>query len=549
MAEFRIFLVCLLCWVSMATVQAQNRYAVHYKYKAQTDFSLTNPQAFLTNPSIERRERQQINLDSLDLPVSEKYITYIEDKVIRFLFHSNWLNASVLVAEPEAIAEISQLDFVEKVVFVAPGFSAPAAFQPETAHRKFNQLAIESNQSTRTMNGPVYTFQNELLGIPAMHEEGFKGKGITIAVFDAGFPGVNTIPSLLHLSTNNQIIGTKDFVEPWNTNVFVKNQHGSNVLSLIASNDPDVLVAGAPEANYILCITEDVPTEYRIEEYNWVKAAEYADSLGVDIINSSLGYWDFDDPSMDYTIADLDGNTSVITKGATIAGNKGILVVTSAGNYGGRGASSITMPSDATGILAIGAVTSNFIRSGFSSQGPTADGRIKPDLTTLGSDVWLMRPNGQIGRGSGTSFSSPQVAALAAGLWQAKPQLTKDELIHYLRQSASQSENPDNEFGYGIPEFRKAFLGEILSVDRELIQRKVYPNPLKGDILFVAFDQHVNARVQIFDMQGRKVWTGAITRQGLREPFAIPVSIQQTGLYMLQIQSGSAIYRTKFIKK
>lgn len=542
-------------WISMLllllgeSVQAQNRYAIHYKFKPQTDFSLTTPEEFLTDASLQRRSRQQINLDSLDLPVSTKYIEIVTPLVNSFLYHSNWLNASVAVADTDAVVALEALDFVEKVVFVAPGFLVQGRIQPTQSHKKFEALPSERPLNARVENTSEFAFQNGLLGIPFMHEEGFKGQGIRIAVFDAGFPGVNTIPALNHLIANNKIIGAKDFVEPWSSNVFRKNQHGSNVLSLIAANDDNILVAGAPEAYYILCITEDVPTEYRIEEYNWVKAAEYADSLGVDIINSSLGYWDFDDPTMDYTFSDLNGETSIITKGATIAGARGILVVTSAGNYGSRGPSSITMPADAKGILAIGSVVQDLSRSSFSSQGPTADGRIKPDLTTLGSQVWLLRSNGTAGRLKGTSFSSPQIAALAAGIWQAKPELTKDELIDVMLQSATQAENPDNQFGFGIPDFRKAYLGEVLNSNPERMQRKIFPNPLFGDIFFLDFDQHLDVQIQLVDVQGRLVYEGFLSRRDSFEPFVVAVPQLNTGLYIMRALAGGKVYSTKLIKK
>ncbi|MGY6520574.1 MAG: S8 family serine peptidase [Mongoliitalea sp.] len=549
MVGYRLIWISILLILLGESVQAQNRYAIHYKYKPQTDFSLNTPQNFLTDASLLRRSRQQINLDSLDLPVSIKYIDAVKPLVNNFLYHSKWLNASVAIADAEVIVALEALDFVEKVVLVAPGFLPQGRIQPTQSHKKFEAITSEESLNSRLNNSSEFAFQNGLLGIPFMHEEGYKGQGMTIAVFDAGFPGVNTIPALNHLITNNRIIGTKDFVEPWSASVFRKNQHGSNVLSLIAANDADVLVAGAPEANYILCITEDVPTEYRIEEYNWVKAAEYADSLGVDIINSSLGYWDFDDSTMDYTFSDLNGETSVITKGATVAGERGILVVTSAGNYGFRGPSSITMPADAKGILAVGSVVQDLSRSSFSSQGPTADGRIKPDLTTLGSQVWLLRSNGTAGRSNGTSFSSPQIAALAAGIWQAKPELTKDELIGVMLQSATQAENPDNQFGYGIPDFRKAYLGEVLNINPERIQRKLFPNPLMGNIFFLDFDQELNVQIQLLDVQGRLVHYGDFSRKESFEPFSIAVPQLKSGLYIVRALAGGKVYSTKLIKK
>lgn len=538
-------------WICLGfATQAQNRYAVHYKFKPQENFSLENGNAFLTAKSLERRDRQQIALDSMDLPVSTKYIESLAPHVVEFLYQSHWLNASVVVATVEEVEVIRGFDFVEKVVFAAPNFNPSSKMEfkmTDKAGMNFN-LRKKGNSTHDT---PIFDFQNRLLGIQEMHESGFKGKGVTVAVFDAGFPGVDLIPVFAHLHDYNQIVGTRDFVHVWNDNVYTKNQHGTNVLSLMAANDEETLLSGAPDANYILCITEEVPTEYRIEEYNWVKAAEYADSLGVDIINSSLGYFDFDDKSMDYTVEDLNGETAIISQGASIAGDKGILVVTSAGNYGSRGERSITAPADAKGILSVGSVNSSLERSNFSSQGPTADGRIKPEVTTFGEQVWLMRFNGILGRANGTSFSAPQIAAMAAGLWEAKPEWTKDELIKYLQASATNADDPDNLIGFGIPNFQKAYLGEILNVtETELAQAwKIYPNPVMGSNLFIQFGNYEQGEFTLIDTKGRTVQKTNVSRSSNKEPFEILLVEIPQGLYVIEMQSGNQVKRTKILKK
>lgn len=543
----KYFFVFLLMVISGSTF-GQNRYAVHFKFKPQDRYSFNNPEEFLTEKSVERRQRQKIAIDSLDFPVSQKYLEAIKPSIDIILYNSNWLNASIVTANPESIPDLESLPFVDKVVLVAPGNFSQARLSSYSKGK--GGLNVNFNIKSRKNSAP-YDFQNQVLGIPQMHEAGLKGNGITIAVFDAGFPGVNVIPAFSHLFENNQIIATKDFVHVGNDDVYSKNQHGTNVLSLIAANDEEFLVSGAPESNYILCITEDVPTEYRIEEYNWVKAAEYADSLGVDIINSSLGYWDFDDPAMDYTIEDLDGETAVITKGAAIAANKGILVVTSAGNYGTRGASSLTAPADAKGILAIGAVKSDLTRAVFSSMGPTADGRIKPDVSAFGEQVWVVRSNGVVSRGNGTSFSGPQVAALAAGLWQGRPEWTKDELLENLIRSSHQSEEPDNLLGFGIPDFYKAYFGEILDVVTVDLEGnwKVYPNPIEGTDLFISFGSNLKGEFSLIDMQGKIVKKEVLTRTNLQLPFEVNLPEMHNGVYFVQMQSGKEIQRTKLMKR
>ncbi|EOZ93690.1 Subtilisin-like serine protease [Indibacter alkaliphilus LW1] len=539
-----LFLLCFGLWG-----QAQNRYAVHFKYKPQEKFSLANPADFLSPMAVERKARFSVELDSLDLPVSEKYIETIKPFVVEILYHSHWLNASLVIANPEMIEQVMDLDIVEDVILAAPGFVPQGRVGSKSNEKAGFNIHLKTKNSKST-EAP-FEFQNQLLGIQEMHEEGFRGKGVTVAVFDAGFPGVNTIPTLSHIVENGKLLGGKNFVHPWDKDIFKYNQHGSNVLSLIASNDPETLVAGAPDANFILCITEEVPTEYRIEEYNWVKAAEYADSLGVDIINSSLGYLDFDDKEMDYTFEDLDGETALITKGANIASEKGILVVTSVGNYGSRGLSSLTAPADGKGVLSIGSVNGNLDRSGFSSQGPTSDGRFKPELTTNGEQVWLMRSNGNLGRANGTSFSAPQIAALAAGLWEAKPDWNKDQLLEALYRSASNFEDPDNFLGYGIPNFTKAYLGEILNIItvEEEKSWKIFPNPISGNSLFVNFGDLYQGEFSLFDMHGKVLQQLTVSRDSLQEPFQIQIPTLNNGMYIVEMHSGKDVRRTKLLKK
>jgi serine protease AprX len=548
MANFKLGLLLSFIFLTGVNAIGQNRYAIHYKYKPQEFFTLEEPSLYLTSKSIDRRVKQRISLDSLDLPVSQKYIDQVSPYVQQVLYHSNWLNASVVIADQGSIDEIKNFDFVDHIVLAAPGYVPEGRISANiNAKSGLNKNAKNKGQSIEA----PFDYQNSLLGIQEMHEEGFRGNGITIAVFDAGFPGVDQIPGFSHLFENNQLVGTKDFVHIWNKNIFSKNQHGTNVLSLLASDDPELLMAGAPDAHYILCITEEVSTEFRIEEYNWIKAAEFADSLGVDIINSSLGYWDFDDKSMDYTLEDLDGETALISKGASLAGNKGILVVTSAGNYGSRGSSSITAPADAKGILAVGATNIAMERASFSSQGPTYDGRIKPDVSTYGEQVWLMRSNGNLGRASGTSFASPQIAALAAGLWQARPEWTKNELIQRIVESSSIGGNPDNAIGFGIPNFLIALYGKVLSIERQEIEEgwKIYPNPISGTDLYIRFGNKTESEFCLIDTQGKVLQRSSVRRTTVQDPFYVSILEIPSGVYIVEMHAGSEVRRTKLMKR
>ncbi|WP_026951527.1 S8 family serine peptidase [Algoriphagus mannitolivorans] len=535
--------------------EAQNRYAVYLKYKPQSGFTLANPQAYLTPKAIQRRQKEKLAIDSLDLPVSEKYIELLRKSSNHILYNSKWLNASILVADQAQINTIKTFPFVDKVVYVAPGFYQPPGSRiltdqegPVQDPLKTQHPKWKNREATAAAN--TYDFQNQLIGIDKMHQEGFTGKGITIAVFDAGFPGVNTASPFAYLINNKKIIAQKNTVKPWQKEVFTDHPHGTNVLSLIGANEPGKLVSGAYDAEYILVITEDVFTEYWIEELNWVRGAEFADSLGVDIINSSLGYIDFDDASMTYQTKDLDGKTTIIAKGAKIASDKGILVVNSVGNYGSAGASSLISPADVKEVLSIGSVTQQLTVSGFSSRGPTADGRIKPDLAAFGNSPVLVLSNGAIGASSGTSFSGPQVAALAGGLWGAKPEWTRAELVENLLRSASQFEKPDNLLGYGIPDFFKAYYGEILSVeDVEDIEWKIFPNPISEGELSIYFGIGLACELRLFDSSGKAVLESGLERPNIKTPYKIDLAGFTPGLYLVQLREGSLIKQTKLIKK
>lgn len=549
------FLACFIVGLALfGNLAAQDRYAVFFKYKPQETFSLSVPSEFLSQKALDRRSREAVAPDSLDLPVSQKYVNAVSEKATYILYSSKWFNATLLVTDSAGAKELEAMPFVGRVELVGRSFvpnpNARVDRESNVSYSSKLRAPTSGNFRILSTSEETYDFQNAQLGIDKMHEEGYTGKGVIVAVFDAGFPGANTVSPLVHLQRNGQIIGTKDFVRPWNDDVYSENQHGTNVLSLIASNEPGKMIAGAPDASYILAITEEIATEYRVEEYNWVRAAEYADSLGTDIISSSLGYWDFDDPEMNYTLADLDGETTIIARGASIAASKGILVVNSAGNSG-PSKSSLNSPSDARGILAIGSVNRELVVSSFSSRGPTADGRIKPDLSAFGEGTVLTRSNGEVGFANGTSFSAPQIAALAAGLWEAKPEWTKDKLLETLLNSGTQVDEPDNLLGYGIPNFLGALYGEILAVEdtEEDMIWKVYPNPILGDELTIHFGNSLSAEFTLIDLNGRTIVGNTLRRATVKEPYRILLQGVKLGFYIIQMQDNSLVMQSKLIRQ
>lgn len=549
MSKSIYFLVFLLSFGWTTKGLAQDRYAVFFKFKPQNEYSLASPSKFLTQKAIQRRAREKFAVDSLDLPVTAAYLQGISAYSQELLYASKWLNAAVVVTDAAGKKNMEALPFVQKVEWVAKGFisrtgnrTAPEISQKPTKNQKW---AIE--ESYREV--AAYDFQNELLGIPAMHQAGFTGKGITVAVFDSGFPGLDKAVPFAHVFTNKRVVGQLNVVRPWIKEVFRDHEHGIQVSSLILANQAGTLVAGAHQAQVIFAITEDVATEYPVEELNWVRAAEYADSLGVDIINSSLGYLDFDEPSLTYTTAQLDGKTTYVTRGATLAAKRGILVVNSVGNYGSAGSSSLVAPADAQGILAVGSVNASSVVSTFSSRGPTADGRIKPELVAFGQSPVLIRGSGQVSAAAGTSFSAPQLTALAAGLWEAKPEWTKDELLTNLIKSGSQYATPDQNLGYGIPNFRGAYYGALLGLNEEIeLGSSIYPNPLRSESLHIRFGKELRLTLQILDSSGRRVVQQVGERNAIQEPFVFSLSDLPSGIYFLQLLDGKEIAYKKLIK-
>jgi len=312
--------------------------------------------------------------------------------------------------------------------------------------------------------------QNDMLNLGPLHNKGFTGKGIKIAVFDAGFSGSDTIDVYKNMNAENRIIATWDFVDN-QENVFHSHSHGTQVLSTIAANLPGKMVGSAPDASFVLCRTENDNSESLAEEINWLRAVEWVDSIGVDIIHSSLGYSTFDDPSTNHTYDELDGDKTIITKAADMAAARGIIVSTSAGNEGSGSWKYITAPCDGDSVLCTGAVDKYQIRSGFSSIGPTADGRTKPDVVAMGTRTIVAHPNNRIYGSNGTSFSSPIIAGFVACLRQAHPDRSHMDIITAVKMSGDQYALPDPQYGFGIPD--AAFADSLLTHVKNLSTVKI----------------------------------------------------------------------------
>ena len=413
-----------------------------------TPFSVNRPSEFLSQRSIDRRKRQGIPIDLTDLPVAPAYEKQVTDAGIEIVGKSKWNNTLLIrIHKDKELRKLEGLEFITKMKKV---FQAPDSVSQSMRSNVRNGLN-EWSQGDGFYGAA--DAQLKSLNGKRLHESGYRGRGMMIAVFDGGFMNVDKIPALHKI----KLAGVKDFVVPESKNVFGEMEHGTMVLSTMAANAPDFYVGVAPEAQYLLIRCEDERTESLAEEDYWASAAEYADSCGVDVINSSLGYHGFDDSSMDHHYYEQDGKTVLISRTASMCADKGIVCVNSAGNDGMGSWKKINFPADATDILTVGSINEHGANAAFSAVGPTADGRIKPDVMAFGSPTCVITGRGSIINDNGTSFSSPLVAGMVACLWQALPGKTAKQIIKLVKLAGDNQQHPDNVFGYGVPDFWKAY--------------------------------------------------------------------------------------------
>jgi serine protease AprX len=526
------FLFLLLCFPF--SLFSQDRYFVSFKDKTNTPYSVSDPLKFLSQKSMGRRIKENFITDNEDLPVDPVYVTQVKSTGASVFFTSRWFNGALIQANTSIASAVSMLPFVSKVELVAHGTKLIGG-------RKKSINKLERIDATNSLQNQA---QLEMIGLNEMQAFGYHGEGVDVAVFDAGFIGVNTLSSFQTIYQEARMKSTFNFVNN-STNVYSAFDHGTEVLSIIAGNVSNTYLGGAYKANFFLYQTEDVSSEYRIEEYNWLFAAERADSAGVDVINSSLAYNTFDDPSMDYTYKNLDGKTSVVSRAAHKAFERGIVVVNSAGNEGNNSWKYIDVPADAEGVIACGAVDNFGYRSSFSSIGPSSDGRIKPDVSGLGEGSIIISSSGSIVTGSGTSFSSPLIACLAIGLRQALPQASAKEIYQRIIISASQATHPDNFLGYGIPNFTSA--KSLFDFSDEF---QIYPNPVSDGRLKIIFKNPANQifTITIFNSAGQNVFELSSTINWGNNPYALDLSLLASGLYLVKVQTSSSTKTMRIVK-
>ncbi len=452
-----LFLLVFLGFHQPLFSQKTNKYWVEFSDKNNSPYCTCRPAEFLSARALERRARASIEVVENDLPVNPEYLEQLKIKGVQIHNTSRWLNAAAVMADSAAAERLKNLDFVQSVSYIGPHLKYRNP--PNRPVKK--RAPVVSDPAILGDDIPLWGYagqQNQLLGLPVMHLAGHRGAGIWIAVMDGGFTNADTIPMFDSVGLQGRLFPAWDFVER-DAGVFEGAQHGTSVLSVMASNLPKYFVGTAPDATYFLLKTEDTGGEFPIEEANWVAAAEWADSAGVDIINASLGYTSFNDNSLSHSYVDLDGRTTIGSRGAAIAATKGMIICNAAGNEGDGVWKYIGVPADAAGIIAVGAVNPTGNRADFSSFGPTYDGRIKPELVAPGDEIVVAGNVGiAIGLSSGTSLASPMLAGALASLWSAFPEKTASEILDAVFASADQTESPDNARGYGLPDITSSWI-------------------------------------------------------------------------------------------
>lgn len=538
----------LLLFLSMTTITfAQEDAWVYFKEKSNVQTYLDSPLKMLTQRAIDRRANQKIPFDLKDIPIDQTYINNIKSVAgITVMAKSKWLNALHIRGTQTAINGLKTIDFVDKVDFANKSLNGTGRFiQSNKINRLTQARAITKVEETAVnYNYGVSSNQITMLKGDLLHQQNYTGSGKVIAILDAGFPGVNTTAPFKRLRDNNQILGGYDFVNR-KEDFYASNSHGTSVLSTMGGYIDNSLVGTAPDASFYLFITEDENAENPVEESLWVEAAEKADSLGVDIINSSLGYFDFDNSSYSHTYAQMDGQTTFISRGAEIAFSRGMMVVISGGNSGSSINPHIAAPADAVSVLTIGAVNSSKSRVSFSSIGPSYDSRIKPDVMAQGFATVLSNEFGQITTANGTSFSSPVIAGMVACLWQALPDKTNKEIRAIIVESADRFTSPDNNYGYGIPDFSLAVAKNLSARDFIANDFYIYPNPTKDLVQLPVPKDFNNGKVYFYSTLGKKVLEENINK----ESSFISLQSLSNGVYFYTFETDSFVKNGKIIKQ
>ncbi len=522
--------------------QFQQKIWIFFKDKGPQDNPhLYKDSSLVSERSLKRRSKVLSGpalTDYNDLPVYLPYIEEIKPLINRLRTKSRLFNAISVEIDAEMIGQIELLDFVQSIDKVH--LSRQRFPKPQPLGIK--KLSVHQYELDY---GPSATQLNQI-NVPALHAKGIYGNGVLIGILDSGF-------NLLYSHTafdSLDIVAAWDFAD--NDDDVTGHSHGTNTLSVLAGYAPGNLIGPAFKASFLIARTEVAGSETPAEEDYWIAGIEWADSMGADIVSSSLGYYEFDDPENDYRYRDLDGKSARTTIAAEHAAENGILIFNSAGNEYGDPWNYIITPADGERVMAVGGVTSTGMHASFSSVGPTADGRIKPDIAAMGVNVVAASaydPN-NFYTVDGTSFSCPLAAGVGALLLSAFPEAAPEEIRQALKQTASQANNPDTSLGWGIINAAAAYnlLAGVKSGSVSMGLKPNYPNPFNDQTTLVfSFDSEVRAGVDIFNILGQKVhqvdtgfWSANIEGEFHNFRFRMPSTLA-SGLYFYRIRAQSLI--------
>ena len=514
---------------------------IYFTDKPNAQFYLDNPLEMLTQRALDRRAAQGIALQINDAPIEPLYVNQITtSQGITLKAKSKWLNCVHVRGSVTAVNALSELSFVDSVVFADDALNV-------SGRQRANKPIIPFNKSmdvSENFNYGNSQNQIQMLNGHLLHQANYTGVGKIIAVLDSGFINVNSTTPFQRLFDNNLILGGYNYVSQ-STDVYSLHNHGTLVLSCMGGFVEGELVGTAPNAQYYLFVTEDVSEENPVEESYWVEAAEEADRLGVDVITSSLGYFGYDNPNYSHTYSDMTGNVAFASRGANVAFSKGIVVVASAGNNGNSSEPHVGVPAEGTNVLAIGAVQFDEQYASFSSIGPSFDNRIKPDVMAQGQASVVANTSGNIQTASGTSFSGPIMAGMIASFWQAVPGLTNQQVVDFVKSSADRFANPNEQYGYGIPDFQLALQNALLSTNQSQIERfQFFPNPTNGNITFVIPSQSSPNEIKLYNSLGQMVFASKV------ENFIQNIALDQlnSGIYYFTLDTSDQTYQGKIIK-
>jgi len=520
---------------------AQEDAWVYFTDKPDAAYYFANPLEMLSQRALDRRTAQGISLDEKDIPLSESYRSQIiASSGIEVKAKSKWLNALHIRGTIQAIQNLENFAFVDRIEFAAENLNLSGR----------NANNSQSNGENKNLDTQInYAYGNsanqiQMLNGHLLHQSDYTGNGKIIAVLDAGFPGVNTATPFQRLRNNNKILGGYDFVNR-NSNVYSGSNHGTLVLSTMGGYVENQLIGTAPDASYYLFITEDISDENPVEESYWVEAAEMADSFGADIINTSLGYFTYNNANYSHTYSDMNGTTAFISRGANIAFSRGMICVVSAGNSGNSSNPHISAPADAANVLTVGAVTATRNYASFSSIGPSFDGRIKPDVVAQGEAAFIADQVGNIGTASGTSFSGPITSGMVACLWQALPTKNNAEIVQLIKESAHLFTSPNPQFGYGIPNYSLA-LNNALGISNFSSETfTLYPNPVHSIVNLTMKSDKKEAEILIYNNLGQQVLNVHLNETKTN----FSMENLTSGIYLYKIISGNTSQTGKLIKK